>query len=334
VLVNRPDRVLLERSGQIEVSEKAFSSDQALRQVIDRLVAATGRRIDEATPLLDVRLRDGTRVTAAASPLAVRGACLTLRKPRRATIGLDELVRVGTLSPAMAEFLGTCITARRNIIVCGGPGSGKTAFLASLAGLVAAGERVVSIEEVAELSLARDQWIALEARPAGPDGQGGVSLADTLRAAMRMRPDRLVVGEVRGTEAYPLVAAMASANDGTLASIVAEGPRAALGRLESLARLELGDGAGRALRELVSQGAHIVVSLTRYADGVRRVASIAEVGGIDGDGYAIRDLFHFQVQGTGDDGRLRGRFAGAGIVPRFYEALEARGIAADPALFR
>jgi pilus assembly protein CpaF len=197
----------------------------------------------------------------------------------------------------------------------------------ALAGLFPAGERVVSVEEVSELAASADQWIALEARPE-------VALSDVLRAAIRMRPDRLIVGEVRGVEAFELVSAMASAAEGTLISVGGEGVGAALSRLESLVRLGAPDASPRGLKELVAHAAHVVVHVARYADGVRRVASIAEVAGVEGDGWATRELFSFQLQGHGEDGRLRGRFAAAGVIPRFYEMLEARGIPADPAVFR
>jgi pilus assembly protein CpaF len=246
---------------------------------------------------------------------------------------MDDLVRAGTLSSQMADFLGTCVAARRNVVVCGGAGAGKTSFLGAIAGLAPAAERIVSVEEVAELALARDHWIALESRPPDADGKGGVGLRDVLNAALRMRPDRLVVGELRGAEAFELVSAMASANDGSLVSVVAEGARSALARIESLARLGAREASGRGVRDLVAQACHVVVHLMRFADGVRRVSSVAEVTGGEGEGYGVRELFSFHVQGHGADGAVRGRFAGAGVVPRFYEALEARGLPADPAVF-
>jgi pilus assembly protein CpaF len=326
IMVNRSDRILIERGGRVSAAPKVFSSEAALRQVVDRLLASSGHRLDEATPLCDARLPGGTRVIAAQPPIAPRGLTVTIRKPPKAVMGLDELVRGGSLSPQMAAFLGTCLAARRNVIVCGGAGSGKTAFVGALAGLARPDERVVSIEEVGELALPHDHWIALEARP------GAASLVDVLRSALRMRPDRLVIGEVRGVEALEVLSAFAAA-EGGLAAVAGDGPAAALARLESLARLAAPEASARGLRELAAHAAHVVVHVARYSDGVRRIASISEVTGVQGEGYAVRDLFNFQMQGHGPDG-LRGRFAGAGVVPRFYGELEARGEKADPAVFR
>lgn len=334
VLVNRPDRILIERAGQMALSDKGFSSDKALRKVIERLVAPAGVRLEEAGPLLDLRLPDGVRLTCALPPLAVRGACFALRKLRPSLLALDDLVRAGSLSTHMADFLATCVSARRNILVCGAPNSGKTALLAALVGLVPASERVVSVEEVAELELARDNWISLETRPPGLDGRGGVGMVDILRAALRMRPDRLVVGDVRGAEAFELCSALASAHDGAVIGVGGDGARAALARLESMARLAAAEASARGLRELVAHAFHIVVQMTRFADGLRRVSAIYEVTGTDEDGCALRELFAFQPQGLGGDGAVRGRFAGAGVIPKFYEQLEARGLPADPSVFR
>ena len=332
VLVNRPDRVLVDRGGQLVPYDKGFSSDTALRQVIARMVHASEGGFDDGLPFVDVRLRDGARLSAALPPMAVRGACLTLRKPRRVQWTLDDLVRGGTMSNQMAEFLATCVAARRNILIVGGAGAGKTTLLGALAAAVPAHERLITLEDVAELALARDSWIALETRPGG-DGRLGVGMKDLLGAAQRLLADRIFVGDVRGPEVFELITLLASARDGAAVTLAAEGTKASLARLEGLARLGAGDASPRAVRDLVGQAVHVVVHLLRYADGHRRVTSIAEVLGPEGEGLAVRDLFQFHVQGHGPDGTLRGRFLGAGIVPRFYELLEARGISADPQIF-
>ena len=324
VLINRPDRILVERGGRLMPSMRVFSSEATLRLALERLLAPSGRKLDSG--LVDARLTGGIRLTAALPPLAVRGPAVTLRKPRRGAASLDELVKGGTLSPGMASFLATCITARRNVVVCGSAGAGKSVLIGALAGLVPAGERVVSVEEVAELQLPHEGWIPLEAQA------GGIHLTEVVRAALRLRPDRLVVGEIRGVEALEVLSAFA-AGEGGLAAVGGDGPAAALARLESLARLAAPEASARGLRELCAHAAHVVVHVARYADGVRRVAAISEVGGATGDGWSLRELFSWQMQGHGADG-VRGRFAAAGVVPRFYSELEARGEKPDSAVFR
>jgi pilus assembly protein CpaF len=334
ILVNRHDRVLYEKAGRLDHCEKIFSSETAVRQVIDRLVAPTGRRVDAAHACFDLRLPDGSRLTAALPPLAPRGATLTLRKPRTGAVAMDDLVRAGTLSKGIADFLGVCVAARRNIVVCGGPASGKQHLVAAIAGLAAPGERIVSVEDVAELAVGRDHWIALETRLPDADGRGGVGLRDLVGLALHMRPDRLLVHELAGAAAYDVIVAMAGAHDGTVVSVAADGARGALGCLETHAHLVAGGAGARGVRDLLAASAHVVVHMARYADGAQRVASVTEVVGARGDEYELRELFQFQPQGRGPDGVIRGRFAGQGAIPRFYETLEARGINADPAVFK
>jgi pilus assembly protein CpaF len=333
ILVNRHDRVLYEKAGRLEHSDKLFSSETAVRQVIDRLVAPAGQRVDAHHACFDLRLPDGSRLTAALPPVSARGATLTLRKPRTGAVSMDDLVRAGALSKAIADFLGVCVAARKNIVVCGGPSSGKPLMVAALANLAGPGERVVSVEDVAELALGRDHWIALETRIGDAGGHGAVGLREVLGLALHMRPDRLVVSDIGGAAAYDLIVAMAGAHDGTVVSVAAESPRQALSCLETHAHLVTG-AAPRGVRDLLGAAAHVVVHCARYADGGQRVATVAEVVGLRGDDYEVRDLFHFQPQGRGPDGVIRGRFAGLGVIPRFYESLEARGIAADPAVFK
>jgi pilus assembly protein CpaF len=328
IVVDRRDRILVSRGGMTTMAATGFSSDDSFRRVVERLVAPTGQTISDTHPLVDVRLRDGSRLAAAVPPVSVRGACLTLRKPKSSGHNLGDLVQSGALSAEMADFLTTCIQARRNIVVCGAPGSGKSNLLAALATASPEGERIVSVEEVAEMSLAREDWIALEAKPSEGNGATPVDLSLLLRGALRMRPDRLVVGDVRGPEALELIQAMASSADGTIAVVAGEGARGALGRLTSMARLGAPGASLQALRELVACAVDVAVHVARYADGVYRVASIEEVVGASEEGFHAQELFAYR--GTAEDGG----FSAAGVVPAFYAELEARGIAADTAIFR
>ena len=328
IVVDKRDRILISKAGVLSSAATAFSSDDSFRRVVERLVAPTGHTIDDDHPLVDVRLRDGSRLAAAVPPVAVRGACLTLRKPKSSTYTLGDMITGGALSPEMADFLSTCVAARRNIIVCGAPGSGKSAVLGALASASPEGERIVSVEEVAEISLQREDWIALESKPSDGNGIPAVDLGALLRGALRMRPDRLVVGDVRGAEALDLIQAMASSADGTLASVAGEGARAALGRLTSMSRLGAPGASVAALQELVAAAVDVVVHVARYADGVYRVAAIDEVIGVSDSGFHSQLLFGFR--GSAEEGG----FGAAGVIPSFYAELEARGIPADTAIFR
>jgi pilus assembly protein CpaF len=321
IIIDRRDRVVVGKGGVLRGSGKAFSSDDVFEKVVRRLVAEAGATIDEARPLVDLRMRDGTRLTAAVAPVAARGACIMLKKPASQMPLLADLVGQNALSPGMADFLGTCVTARRNILVCGAAGSGKTTLAGALAAAAPSGERVVSIEEVAELSIKRDDWIQLETR-AGTGRNSPIDLGQLLEAALRLAPDRLIVGEVRGNEALALAQALCAAIDGAVVVATGEGSAAALGRLAMLARLTTPGGEG-ATRELVAQAFEIVVHVTRWSDGTLRVLSVEEVIGCTDTAFETHVLFQFRD----------GAFAATGTVPRFYAELEARGIPADQAVF-
>ena len=330
IIVTRFDQLLVERGGEVIPIDRGFSSEASLQLIVERIVTMSGRLWKDSAPFLDVRLRDGVRLIAVLPPLSPQGPSLRLRKPRRTVLSLDDLSRNGTLSPHMADFLVTCIATHRNIVVCGEGGAGKTTLLGALIGAVPPTEQIVLVEDVAELNVPREHVVLLEAHALGGEPSAGV---EALRAGIRLGGDRLVVGDVRGAEAYELLAFM-GASEGSLVGINASGAMHALARLETLGRLLAGDSASRAVRELVANAVHVIVHVARFADGVRRVTTISEVAGLENDGYAIRDLFHFQVQGRTEDGRIRGRHAGAGLVPRFYEVLEARGVPVDPSVFR
>jgi pilus assembly protein CpaF len=322
IIIDRRDRLVVGKGGVLRGSGKAFSSDDVFEKVVKRLVAEAGATIDEARPLVDLRMRDGTRLTAAVAPVAARGACIVLKKTAAQMPLLPELVTQNALSAGMADFLGTCITARRNILVCGAAGSGKTTIVGALAAASPLGERVVSIEEVAEISITREEWIPLETR-AGTGRNPEIDLGHLLEAAIRLAPDRLIVGEVRGQEALPLVQALCASIDGAVVAMTGEGANASLGRLAMLSRLSA-PGADGAIRELVAQAFEIVIHVTRWTDGTLRVLSIEEVVGCTEATFDTHVLFQFSG----------GAFVATGTVPRFYGELEARGIPADQAVFR
>ena len=326
IIVDRRDRIIVRRDGKLGGSGRGFSSDEALRRVVDRLVAPSGHRLSESLPLVDVRVRDGYHVTAAVPPVAVRGACLTLRKSSSRARTLTELQNAGALSQAMTEFLSTCVAARRNLLVCGAPGAGKSAVVAALASAIPPGERIVSVEEVAELALGREEWISLETRPGDSNGARAVGLGAILQSALRMRADRLVVGEVRGVEAFDLISALAASTDAAIVTNAGDGARVGLGRLTALAHLGAPGAGAEAVRHLVACAFDIVVHVARYADGVVRIASISEVAGARADGFDVRELFGFRGAGSG--------FSATGVVPAFYGEIAALGIPADAAIFR
>ncbi len=323
IIIDRRDRVVVGKDRVLRSSGKAFSSDEVFERVVKRLVAEAGARLDDANPVVDLRMRDGTRLTAAVAPVAARGACLVLKKVPAQMPQLADLGAQGAMSPGMADFLATCVTARRNVLVCGGPASGKTAVVAAMAAAAPAGERVISIEEVAELSIARDEWIQLETR-VGIGKNADVDLAALLETAIRLSPDRLVVGEVRGREALPLIHALNASIDGAIVAMSGEGANTALTRLATLARVTAPTGADAPLRELVAQAFEIVVHVARWSDGSLKVMSIEEVVGHTENTFDTHVLFH----------HANGGFVATGTVPRFYSELEARGIPADQAVFR
>jgi pilus assembly protein CpaF len=325
IVIDRRDRVVVGKDGLMRGSGKAFSSDDVFERVVRRLVAEAGAVIDDSRPLVDIRMRDGTRLTAAVSPVAARGACLVLKKPASHAPQLSDLVGHGTLSNGMADFLATAVAARRNVLVCGGPGSGKTMVVASLATAAPPGERIVSIEDVAELSLGRDEWIQLETRLANGKHHE-IDLGHLLEAALRLSPDRLVVGEVRGREALPLLSLLNASVDGAIVAMTGEGSASALARLATLARA-MGPGGpttDAAIRELVATAFEIVIHVVRYADGTIRIQSVEEIVGYSETSFDTHVLFQYRD----------GNFVATGTVPRFYAELEARGIPADQAVFR
>lgn len=322
IIVDRRDRIVVGKDGALKGSMKAFSSDDVLQRVLERLVAPTGYRLDETHPVVDVRLRDGSRLTAAIPPVAPRGPCLLLRKAQTRNPTLAELTAAGAMSPAMSDFLATCVASRRNILVCGGPASGKTTLVGALAQAVARGERIVSVEEVAELAIGRDEWISLETRPANGTN-AAVDLTHLLHNALRLRPDRLIFADVHGREAFELVTTLGANIDGAVVVAAGEGAGAALTRISQLARLS-GQLTDQSAREITANAVEIVVHVTRVGEGAIHVAAIEEILGTTEHGFETATLFHHAA----------GVFSATGTVPRFYTEMQERGMPADAAIFR
>ncbi|MBS0611599.1 MAG: CpaF family protein [Proteobacteria bacterium] len=334
IMVNRHDEIFLERGGRIERHGQAFSSDRAVRGVIERIVAPLGRRIDESSPMVDARLKDGSRVNAVIPPLALKGPCLTIRKFARRRLGTRDLIELGTLSPDMAVFLELCVQHRRNIVVSGGTGSGKTTFLNVLSSCIPSAERIVTIEDAAELQLHHANLVSLEARPANAEGRGLVSIRDLVRNSLRMRPDRIVVGECRGGEALDMLQAMNTGHEGSLTTLHANSPRDALSRLETLV-LMAGDALPlAAIRDQIASAVDIIVQQTRFACGSRKITSITEVCGTEGGRIQLQEIFRFSRLSRRDSGRIEGIFSGCDCIPAFYESLRAHGEALDLECFR
>jgi len=312
-----------------------FTSDRAVLGVIERIVAPLGRRIDESSPMVDARLRDGSRVNAIIPPLALKGPTLTIRKFARRALEVADLVRMGSLSHEMAAFLRTCVEQRRNVVVSGGTGSGKTTFLNLLSNFIPDGERIITIEDAAELRLRHSHLVSLEARPSNLEGRGAISIRDLVRNALRMRPDRIVVGECRGGEALDMLQAMNTGHEGSMTTLHANSPRDALARLETLVLMAGMDLPLAAIREQIASAVDIIVQQTRFACGARRLTSITELTGMEGGRIQLQELFRFERRSadspTADPSG--GHFTGCDAVPGFYDELRRQGVALDLHLF-
>jgi len=334
IMVNRSDQIYIERNGAIELTSYSFSSDKAVLGVIERIVAPLGRRIDESSPLVDARLKDGSRVNAIIPPLALKGPTLTIRKFRKESFTGEQLVEMGSLSRGMVEFLQMCVTARKNIVVSGGTGSGKTTTLNVVSNFIPPVERILTIEDAAELQLKHQHWIQLESRPPNIEGKGQITIRDLVRNALRMRPDRIIVGECRGGEAIDMLQAMNTGHDGSLTTAHSNSPRDTLSRLETMVLMSGMELPVRAIREQVASAINIIAHQSRFADGSRRVTHITEISGMEGDIITMQDIFVFKQEGFDEHGRVRGRFVPTGFVPRFYEDLQRRGIPVNMNIFR
>ncbi len=333
IMVNGTDAVYVERGGVLHRSELRFSSEDAIRSVIDRIVSPIGRRIDDGSPMVDARLPDGSRVNAIIPPLAIRGPAITIRRFNARVFEPADLLRLGTASPPMLEFLGVCVRSRRNIVVSGGTGSGKTTLLNVLSNLIGDGERIVTIEDAAELRLRHAHIVALESRPPNTEGRGQVTIRDLVRNALRMRPDRIIVGECRGGEALDMLQAMNTGHDGSLTTVHANSPRDVVARLEVMVLMAGVDIPVQAIREQIASAVDIVVQQARQADGVRRITEITEVTGMEGGRIQMQPIFRLD-HARSAGGRVATSFVACGHVPSFYDALADTGMALDYGLFR
>ncbi len=332
IMVNAPDEIYVEREGCLHRACAAFTGEEAVRAAIDRIVTPIGRRIDEGSPMVDARLPDGSRVNAIIAPLAIRGTALTIRRFNQRLYGPRDLVETGSMSQAMLDFLEVCVRMRRNVVVSGGTGSGKTTLLNLLSNLIPAGERIVTIEDAAELRLRHAHRVSLESRPANAEGRGRVTIRDLVRNALRMRPDRIVVGECRGGEAIDMLQAMNTGHDGSLTTVHANSPRDLVSRLETMVLTAGVEMPVQAIREQIVAAVDIVVQQARSADGRRRIVEIVEFTGLEGQRVLMQPLFRFDRRVS--SGFAGGRFVGCNNVPQFYEALREEGMALDLSIFR
>ncbi len=327
VMVVDPQTIFVERRGKLVRAEARFTDDEAVRSCIERIVTPLGRRIDESTPLVDARLKDGSRVNAVIKPLAIKGACITIRKFSKTPLALPDLVTYGSLTEQMARFLTRSVIAKKNVVISGGTGSGKTTLLNVLSGAIPKEERIVTIEDAAELQLNQPHVVSLESRPANMEGKGEYTIRDLVKNALRMRPDRIVVGECRGGEALDMLQAMNTGHDGSLTTTHANSPREAINRLEVLALMSGIDLPARAIREQIANSVHLVVQQSRFSDGSRRVTAITEVVGLDDNTeIQLRPIFEFIRSGTGPDGKVLGEYRATGYLPSFLDVFMAYGL--------
>jgi septum site-determining protein MinD len=333
IMVNRIDQVYVERKGQLELSDVRFLSNDQLRGIIERIVAPLGRRIDEKVPMVDARLRDGSRVNAIIPPLALKGPAITIRKFSKKLLGVPDLINFGSMTEQMATFLGAAVQARQNVVISGGTGSGKTTLLNVLASFIPDDERILTIEDAAELQLPQEHLISLEARPPNIEGEGAITIRDLVRNALRMRPDRIVVGECRGGEALDMLQAMNTGHDGSLTTLHANTPTDALSRLETMSLMAGLELPSRAIRDQIASAVNLVVQQTRMQDGSRRITYVTEVSGQEGGQFITRDIFRFEQTGLSADGKVLGQFKPTGHVPAFVRQLPNRGIQVPAEIF-
>ena len=333
VMVNGPDSIYIERKGRLQKTDVRFRNTEHLMHIIDRIVTAVGRRVDESSPMVDARLADGSRVNVIIPPLSLTGPCVTIRKCSKDVLTVDKMIEFGSFDQRMAEFLEDCVKGRLNIVVSGGTGSGKTALLNVLSSYVPATERIVTLEDSAELQLKQDHVVTLETRPPNIEGEGEVTMRDLVRNALRMRPDRIIVGECRTGEALDMLQAMNTGHDGSMTTAHANSARDALSRLETMVLMSGMELPLRAIRSQIASAVDIIVQIARLRDGSRKIINIAEVTGMEGDIITLQDLFYFENHGVDQDGRITGAFLTSGLRPLCTEKLAMNGVTLPPDLF-
>ncbi len=333
VMVNSTNPIFVERAGKISRTTSRFSSEEHLRQVIERIVASVGRRVDESSPMVDARLPDGSRVNAIIPPLAVDGPSMTIRKFAADPYGVDDLIHLKTMTRPIASLLAACVEGKLNILISGGTGTGKTTLLNVMSSFVPANERIVTIEDSVELQLLQEHVVRLESRPANIEGRGLVTIRDLVRNSLRMRPDRIVVGEVRGAEALDMLQAMNTGHEGSMSTLHANSPRDALSRLETMVLMAGLDIPVTAVREYVSSALSVIVQLSRMSDGTRRITQVAEVVGMEGEVITMQDVFRFHQTGVDEKGNVVGGVRPTGIRPKFAEELTRAGLTLPAELF-
>jgi pilus assembly protein CpaF len=334
ILVNTHKQVYIERFGKLEITDAHFDDKEHLMKIIDRIVSRVGRRVDESSPMVDARLPDGSRVNAIIPPLALDGPILSIRRFGVRTLHMDDLVAIGSITPAMAEIVKSAVKARLNMLIVGGTGSGKTTLLNAMSSFVPAEERIVTIEDAAELQLLQPHVVRLETRPPNIEGKGMITQRDLVRNSLRMRPDRIIVGEVRGVEVLDMLQAMNTGHDGSMTTIHANSAREGLHRLETLMLLTGVNLPSQAMREQISAALDVIIHVTRMADGTRRVVGISEIVGMERDVVAMQDIFLFRKTGVTEDGKVTGQYQATGIRPKFADRLAVAGINLSPELFR
>ena len=334
ILVNRTDLVYVERGGVLQKVDLKFRDDRHLLQIIDRIVGAVGRRVDESSPMVDARLADGSRVNAVVPPLALDGSLLSIRKFARVPISMDRLIEIGSVPTQVSEVLRAVVGARRNVLISGGTGSGKTTLLNAMSAFIDDRERIVTIEDSAELQLQQQHIVRLETRPPNIEGKGEINQRDLVKNALRMRPDRIILGEVRAGEAFDMLQAMNTGHDGSMTTVHANTPRDALSRVEQMIGMSGVDVPPRSARAQISSAINVVVQVARLADGRRKLISLSELTGMEGEVITMQEIFRFRQTGVSTDGIVQGKFEATGIRPRFLDQVMAHGITLSADLFR
>jgi pilus assembly protein CpaF len=334
ILVNGYNSVFVERYGVLEPSSVRFKDERHLLRIIQKIASAVGRRIDEASPMVDARLADGSRVNAVVPPLALDGSLLSIRKFARVPISMERLVEIGSVPTQVAEVMKAIVAARRNVLISGGTGAGKTTLLNAMSAFIDHHERIVTIEDSAELQLQQEHVVRLETRPANIEEKGEITQRDLVKNSLRMRPDRIIVGEVRAGEAFDMLQAMNTGHEGSMTTVHANSPRDSLSRVEQMIGMSGIDIPARSARAQIASAIHVVIQVSRLSDGRRKVTSLSELTGMEGDVVTMQEIFRFRQTGVNPDGQVKGRFESTGIRPRFVDQLEAHGVSLSSELFR